>query len=126
MVKKRSRLTRLKELPDHIKAIAGVITAVGVILSALVGFCGYVETLIVSEVTERLDGLDGSLSEVRKDTVRLQLLSLIHNDPENTESILKVAHEYFVQLNGDWYVTQIFTEWAEQRGIDIQDFGALK
>ena len=39
--------------------------------------------------------------------------------PDNESEILKVANYYFNDLNGDWYMTELFTKWCDGRGIDV-------
>ena len=46
-------------------------------------------------------------------------------DPSALPS-LKVAQYYFRDLNGDWYMTSLFTKWADERGIDVSDIVSIK
>ena len=41
------------------------------------------------------------------------MLTLLHTDPENVSAILKLSETYFVVLNGDTYVTDVFHDWIE-------------
>ena len=59
------------------------------------------------------------VTNIEKDTTRIQLLTLIKHDPDNAESILKVARHYFVDLSGDWYATAIFQNWCAERDIHV-------
>lgn len=124
MAKRRVRWW--SSVPNAVKGVAGVISALGVIIGALASFGGYIESLIVGEVSDRLDGLESGLSAVHQDTVRLQLINMIQHDPNNTETILNIAREYFIELKGDWYATAMFKSWADERGIDISAFGDLR
>lgn len=124
MAKRRTRW--LSSIPTHIKAVAGVISACGVIASGMVAFSDCIKGIIVSEVSDRLDALNYELKDIKQDTVRLQLITMIENDPQNVESILKIAKKYFLELKGDWYATSIFQNWANEHNIDISAFGHLK
>lgn len=47
---------------------------------------------------------------------RLELMNLIQLDPNNVIEIEKVAKHYFVDLQGDWYLTSVYSKWAKQYG----------
>lgn len=112
----------LKKLPDNIKTIAAIITALGTIGATIAGILAFAQNLITSEISDHLDQVETQIGEIRQDTVRLQLLELINGDPENIEGILTVAETYFNDLGGDWYMTGKFKAWAQKHGIDIHDF----
>lgn len=59
------------------------------------------------------------MREIRKDTLRIQLTSYIKDQPENIDTILKLAETYFVQLKGDWYMTSEFNKWAKAHDIEV-------
>ena len=59
------------------------------------------------------------LLDIRKDTLRIQLSQYIKDQPDNVDTILKLAETYFVQLHGDWYMTSEFSKWAENQGIKV-------
>lgn len=66
------------------------------------------------------------MDAIELDTVRAQLLTLMSEYPEDESEILKVAEHYFKDLDGDWYMTSLFTKWAEARGIDVSDIVTVK
>lgn len=59
-----------------------------------------------------------SIVELIKNDVRMQLFLLIHIVPNNTADILPLAYRYFVELDGDQYLTSQFAEWLESKNID--------
>lgn len=59
------------------------------------------------------------LLDIRKDTLRIQLSQYMKDQPENVDTILKIAETYFVQLKGDWYMTSEFSKWADSQGIKV-------
>ena len=59
------------------------------------------------------------LLDIRKDTLRIQLSQYMKDQPENVDTILKLAEMYFVQLKGDWYMTSEFSKWADSQGIKV-------
>ena len=72
----------------------------------------------LSKIVEDLKGIS---LDTRKDTLRIQLMLLIQNQPENIDSILKLAETYFVKLHGDWYMTSEFKRWAKAHNIEVPD-----
>ena len=52
--------------------------------------------------------LEGLVKYVMQGNLRIQLLVLIKLCEERSEEIIKVAKKYFVDFDGDWYMTSIF------------------
>ena len=65
-----------------------------------------------NEILEKLTRLEHDMS-------RTQLLLLMNDMPDNTTEILIVAEYYFVNLKGDWYMSILFDEWLEKKGLNI-------
>lgn len=59
------------------------------------------------------------MQEIRKDTLRIQLSQYIKDQPDNIDTILKLAETYFVKLHGDWYMTSEFNKWAKSHDIVV-------
>lgn len=108
-----------KKFISRIKECADIITAVGVIGAAFVAIGTWCTTQINASTNAKLDAISSQVSELRLDTTRSQLLTLMKNYPDNEEEILKVAKYYFKDLDGDWYMTSLFTKWAERREINV-------
>ncbi len=111
---------------DRLKDASDTIAAVTVIGAAAVGCGTWGVTQIVAGTNERIDNLALQVSDIELDTVRAQLLTLMSEYPEDESEILKVAEHYFKDLDGDWYMTTLFTKWAEARGIDVSDIVTVK
>ena len=82
----------------------------------------------IQEANKTVQGFQGVLDELktlskdtRKDTLRIQLLMIMKDQPENTDTILKLAETYFVKLKGDWYMTSEFMKWAKKHDVMIPD-----
>jgi len=103
------------------KSLADIITAVGVIGAALLGVGSWVVTNINKDVNDKLDTIIAKVDTAEQNATRSQLLTLMSDYPDNESEILKVAQYYFKDLNGDWYMTGLFTKWAESRGLDVSD-----
>lgn len=108
-----------KKFLSRIKDCADVITAVGVIGAALVAVGTWCTTQINASTNAKLDTISSQVTELKLDTTRNQLLTLMNNYPDNEEEIMKVAKYYFKDLDGDWYMTSLFIEWGEEKGIDV-------
>jgi len=76
--------------------------------------------LFVKFLIERHDkkkSIEGRLEKLEKDGLRLQLLFMIKEMPEEEREILKVAEYYFHTLKGNWYATSVFNKWLEETGV---------
>ena len=76
---------------------------------------------VIGKIDETLIDIKKTTDDTRKDTLRIQLLMVIRDDPNNTDTILKLAETYFVKLKGDWYMTSVFMQWATEHDIMIPD-----
>lgn len=70
--------------------------------------------------------LQGHRSKIRKqlemlerDGLRTQLLVMISLYPDETTDILRLAQHYFVTLNGNWVLSDIFFRWARENEIQL-------
>ena len=115
-----------KKFLSRIKDCADIITAVGVIGAALVAVGTWCTTQINASTNAKLDAISSQVTELKLDTTRSQLLTLMKNYPDNEEEIMKVAKYYFKDLDGDWYMTSLFIEWGEEKGIDISEVVNVK
>ena len=108
------------------KSLADVITAVGIIGAAAVGISTWCVTQINAGTNQKLDTIIEKVDRAELDATRSQLLALMSDYPENESEILKVADYYFNVLGGDWYMTDLFTKWADSRGIDVTKIVTVK
>lgn len=58
-----------------------------------------------------------TLADIRRDTLRIQLAQYLKDQPDNVDTILMLAEEYFCKLKGDWYMTNEFVNWAEAHHV---------
>lgn len=117
--KKVKKIT-FKKVAEWIQTTAGVVTAIGVIFTAAVGVGTWAIGQILSDTNSRLDSMGGQLDQLQVEATRTQLITLMSNYPDNKSEILKVADKYFNEYNGDWYVTELFEQWADQHGVDAK------
>lgn len=76
---------------------------------------------IISDISSSLDDLKKLSLDTRKDTLRIQLLMVMKDQPENKDTILKLAETYFVKLKGDWYMTSEFRKWAKSQNVELPE-----
>ena len=68
---------------------------------------------------DKLKEIYEELAKLEKDDVRVQMLIMLALHPENKEQILILAEYYFHKLKGDWYMTDLFSDWLEENTIKI-------
>lgn len=76
-------------------------------------------TARIDENKQSIQNVMTEVEKVRMDTLRVQLLQYIYNEPQAHDTILKLAYTYFVEYNGDWVMTDKFKEWAEAEKVNI-------
>lgn len=108
------------------KSLADVITAVSIIGAAAVGVGTWCVTQMNAGTNQKLDTIIEKVDKAELDATRSQLLALMSDYPDNESEILKVADYYFNGLGGDWYMTDLFTRWADSRGIDVTKIVTVK
>lgn len=111
--------TKKRTIRERLKGASDVIGAVTVIGTACVGISTWSITQINASTNAKLDSISDQVIELKLDTTRNQLLTLMNHYPNNNEEIMRVAKYYFEDLDGDWYMTELFIEWGEENGIDV-------
>lgn len=69
-----------------------------------------------------LKRIENSITGLRQDNIRTQLLLMISDYPQNIEEIFKLAEEYFVKLEGNWYMSAVFNKWLQSQGLPKPDW----
>lgn len=121
-VKKAKKVKKItaKKIAEWIQTTAGVVTSIGVIFTAVVGVGSWCISQVLKDTNGRLDGMSGQLDQLQVESTRTQLITLMSSYPDNKSEILKVADKYFNEYNGDWYVTELFEQWAEEHDVDAK------
>ena len=122
MVKKKEN--QFGKISENLKKISAVISAIGVIIGAFVGVGGWIVNQVNAESNEQIQALEARLDEAHKESqlgiTRLELQGLINNTPENRTEIEKLARYYFLELDGDTYMTSMYSKWATEYGGNIE------
>ena len=106
-----------------LQRISGTIGAVIAIIGAISGVFGWVQGQFTNAISTQIDDFR---QEVKKSNdsqdlaiMRLELMNLIENSPNNTVEIEVLGKKYFnPPYNGDSYMSVIYSEWAKERGLD--------
>lgn len=105
------------------KRLSGTISAILVIGGALFGVGAWINDQVTSAISRQIDDLkitmQASDTQQNQQITRLELMNLMQTDPNNKTAIEKMARYYFVELNGDQYMTGKYSEWAAAHGGDI-------
>ena len=122
MVKKKEN--QFGKISENLKKISAVISAIGVIIGAFVGVGGWIVNQVNAESNEQIRALEARLDEAHKESqlgiTRLELQGLINDTPENRAEIEKLARYYFLELDGDTYMTSMYSKWATEYGGNIE------
>lgn len=120
MVKKP---TKIEEAGNKVTRIGAIISASIVIITAATGICTWVsnqfQNMVSSQISELQQDVKNTDARQEQSLTRLELIMLMEHDPENKAEIEKVARYYFVILDGDWYMTGLYSKWASEYNGDI-------
>lgn len=68
-------------------------------------------------MAKKIENLEKKSAKNELDSVRLQMLVMISDYPNDTSEIMRIAEHYFAELKGNWYMTSIFNTWLESNNI---------
>lgn len=69
------------------------------------------------EVMKKLEAIQKDQKKCEKDNVRTQLMMMYKLYPDKKEKIIEVAHHYFIDLDGNWYATELFDDYLEANNV---------
>lgn len=77
----------------------------------------------IAELSSLVSTLHGetisSMQEMRQALCRLQMLNLMEHHQGDVEALMSAAHKYFIELNGNWYMDGIFTDYCNDHNIPL-------
>lgn len=75
---------------------------------------------LVVEIRKDISEIKEMLLDNGKSTLRIEINEELLQNPHNHDTILKMAEKYFSPpMNGDWYMTNRFLDWAEKEGVHL-------
>lgn len=106
-----------------LQRISGTIGAVIAIVGALSGAFGWIQSQFTNAISSQINDFrqEVKASNDSQDLaiMRLELMNLIQNSPDNIVEIEMVGKKYFnPPYNGDSYMSVIYSQWANERGLD--------
>jgi hypothetical protein len=108
-----------KKIQKWSKTVGALIVLIGAVASVSTWVSNQFQNVIATQIA----GLRAEVQALDKRTdqqiTRLELANLIHNQPHNKAEIEKVARYYFVKLDGDWYMTGLYSAWAKEYDGDV-------
>lgn len=114
-------MLKLKNIPQKAKDISAFVSAVIVIGGALIGAGQWIVHEINLSTNARMDKIeekiDDNQTENKLAIMRLELMNLIQNTPDNVIEIEKYAKEYF-QLGGNRYMTGMVSQWCTEYNVN--------
>lgn len=109
---------RWDNLNEHTQKIASLITGIIVIGSAFIGATNYIVAKLDDHIAEQTQTIQSEMNEVKLSTTRNELLLMIQNSPTNVLEIERLAKHYFIDLKGNFYMTQKYSDWAKEYNGD--------
>lgn len=73
-------------------------------------------------ITRKDTSIKTKLDRLEKDGLRTQLLLMILLKGDEKKEILTLGQHYFDDLKGNWYMTDIFYKWLEEKGHSKPDW----
>lgn len=114
---------KVKAVSDHLAVVVAIITSLTAIGGAGIAACNWVVNTVSAQSNQRIDQLQDDMKQHQQTQeqaiTRLELMTLIQNDPYNKVEIEKLARHYFIDLSGNAYMSGVYSKWCEQYGGDI-------
>lgn len=102
---------------------SGTIGAIIAVIGAISGVFGWIQSQFTNAISTQINDFrqEVKASNDSQDLaiMRLELMNLIQNNPNNTVEIEMLGKKYFnPPYNGDSYMSVVYSEWAKARGLD--------
>lgn len=119
-VVKKSLYDKADKKLQRISATVGAVIALG---SAIIGAFGWVQSQFTNAISSQIDDFRQEVKSSNDSQdlaiMRLELMNLIENNPDNIVEIEMLGKKYFnPPYNGDSYMSVVYSQWASARGLD--------
>lgn len=119
MTKKTSMYDKAGKRLQKLAATVGAIVA---IISGAAAICSWISNQFQSAVSSQISGFQEEVRAADKvdkqSATRIELMVLMNHDPTNIVAIERMAKYYFQELDGDQYMTKMYSDWAKEYGGD--------
>lgn len=121
-VKASKKKKAFDKLNEKTTKVAGLVSAVIVLISAATALCSWVSGQFSDAVSNQISGFQQEVRDsdktTKQATTRLELMILMEHDPDNVLAIERMAKYYFQELEGDLYMTQKVSDWCVSHNRD--------
>lgn len=108
-----------KKLQRISGTIGAIIAIVGALSATFSWIQGQFTNAISSQINEFRQEVKTSNDSQDLAIMRLELMNLIENTPDNTVEIEMLGKKYFnPPYSGDSYMSVVYSQWANARGLD--------
>lgn len=76
---------------------------------------------VLTQYNNDLHELKELALDAKRDALRTQLNQFIQNDPNNEDTIVKIARTYFCKYKGDWYMTMEMNKWGKKHNFKLPE-----
>lgn len=66
---------------------------------------------------KHLAEIDKALDKAERDNIRIQMLLLMSDYPDERQELMTLAQRYFVTKKGNWYMTTLFSNYLKRNGL---------
>ena len=108
-----------KKIQRISKTIGALVVIIGAMASVATWISNQFQNVIAAQIADLRSEVQTLDKRTEQQITRLELANLIHNQPNNKAEIEKVARYYFVKLDGDWYMTGLYSTWAKDYEGDV-------
>lgn len=74
------------------------------------------------QVNDKINKLTDTMNFVAQGCTRTQLIVLMKHFNNRPDEIMKVAHKYFCDIKGNWYMGTLFKDWCEENKHEIPEW----
>lgn len=117
-----AKQTLYDKADKRLRKWAGTIGAIVTIMAAVGGIFAWASSQFAKAVSDQISGFQQETRDANnrheQATTRIELMVLMEHDPQNIAAIEKLAYHYFVELNGDTYLTGMYSTWCHKYGGD--------
>lgn len=123
------------QIAGWLALIAGIFTSFGVIYKVMSTFASKALDKALERalqpMIEKQSNLEDEVAKFREElrqnnleTARVDLMQAIEHTPGEHKAILELGWHYFVELEGDAWMSGVFREWATRENVDISYIAA--